>query len=174
MTEKLADRFRREQREAVLRQHAPSHYDWLMWATSAATMLAVATSVAIGFTEFLNSRRELPPLEQRISELTDSLQKSSRSISDIEQEIEQRKSLVDQLREDAKIAEGLKTLNKEQVDAVAATLRGQLQVQSDESWWSDVGMNVFFTLLGTILGQLTWVWPWLRQRWAKTPPTAPV
>ena len=101
----------------------------------------------------------MPVLEQRITELTNSLQKSSRSISDIEQEIEQRKSLVDKLREDAKIAEGLKTLNKEQVDAVAATLRGQLQVADDQAWWGDVRMNVFFTLLGTLLGQLTWLVP---------------
>lgn len=149
------------------RDEAMRKFKFLGRVSYVGTAVAISASSATLITLFLEKRKEVPPLEHRIAELTDSLQKSSRSISDIEQEIEQRKSLVDKLQEDARIAEGLKTLNQEQVDAVAATLRGQLKVQEDESWWGDVRMNVFFTLLGTLLGQLTWFIPWSWQRWAR-------
>src|SRR5215472_4317359 len=74
---------------------------------------------------FFEQKNAPQTLEDRIRELTDSLNKSATTIQDIENEITKRQALVGQLQKDADTASKLATVNKQQVDAIAQVLGAQ-------------------------------------------------
>jgi len=138
-----------------------------------AAMLAVAAAISLTatklpdkFAEFLGISR--PPvakeLPDRIRVLTDSLNAAARAIGDIESEIQERKELVDKLKRDAEIANNLKQLNKEQVDAVAQVLRSQIDREQKEGFWATQGIAFFYTILGVFLAE---AFRWGSNRWKK-------
>jgi hypothetical protein len=120
-------------------------------------VIAITSAAIPFFYGFLHKNRP-PTLEQKITVLTGSLNNAARAISDIEQEIQSRQQFADKLRADAEEAKKIATLNKEQVDAVAQTLRGQLQEQERASYWPHLLANLFFAALGVALTELyRWV-----------------
>jgi hypothetical protein len=68
-------------------------------------------------------------LQDRIKILTNTLNESARAIEDIEKEIGQRTNLVERLKRDADTAERLAAVNREQAEAIAQTLKGELDRQ---------------------------------------------
>ena len=126
--------------------------------------LVFATSVFIQRVQRLDDGRRTPPitLEARIEELAGALTKASRTITEIETEIMQRRSLADRLRQDAATAEALAQASRQQVEAVAQVLRAEIERDKDRGFWWDLAKNLAFTLLGWALGEGS---GYLRRRW---------
>jgi hypothetical protein len=119
------------------------------------------------FPEIFNEIRAPPPptLEDRIKLLTDSLNSSARTIQEIENEIKDRQALVTKLQRDAEIAQKLTALNKDQVDAIAQVLRGQIEAEEHRSFWGNQFLAVLYTLLGVALAELSrWFLRWRARR----------
>ncbi len=111
--------------------------------------------------DIFTNEQKAETLEMRIGELTRSLGISAKLVSEIEQEIEKRRTLVGKLQEDAEQAKKLSALNAEQVAAVAQALRGELHKEDRTSFWIGVATNLFFAILGASFGEL---FRWLRTR----------
>ena len=71
------------------------------------------------------------------------------------------------LEQDAETARKLSAVNKEQVDAIAQVLRGQIEAQERRSFWSNQALAVFYALLGVAFSELT-RWLLRRKRRRKT------
>jgi hypothetical protein len=93
-------------------------------------------------------------LEDRLSVLTQSLNSAARTISEIEAEVNERQALVAKLARDAQVANNVQHLNKEQVDPIAQVLRGQIDREQRESFWSSQLLALFYTVLGVVLAEL--------------------
>ncbi len=93
-----------------------------------------------------------PALADRISRLTKSLNDSARIITEIEKEVDQRQELLERLQRDAETAKNLAALNSPQANAVVQALRGELDKESNKSFWIGAGQNFVFTILGALLG----------------------
>jgi hypothetical protein len=123
------------------------------------------TAVQLAENVFFGPKNVAPTLEDRIRELTQSLNKSATTIQEIENEITKRQALVSQLRKDAETASKLATVNKEQVDAIAQVLRTQIQAQERNSFWFNQGINALYMFLGVGLGELVrWFLRWRAKR----------
>jgi len=100
--------------------------------------LGAAVAVSAGFTivRLLLGRGEEekePTLQDRISNLTKNLESSATVITEIEAEISKRKSLAQQLETDIERDKKLKEISKDQVEAIAQTLRIPLVKESRKS-----------------------------------------
>jgi flagellar biosynthesis/type III secretory pathway M-ring protein FliF/YscJ len=95
-------------------------------------VIVLVTTVVITFIGFVlivrdaQRREEQTPLEARIASLSETLSNAARTVDEAEREIRARQELVQQLQQDQQRYEQLKQLDQEQVDAIAATLQGQL------------------------------------------------
>jgi TolA-binding protein len=69
--------------------------------------------------------------EDRVERLSRSLSEAGRVVGQLEQEIKSRQQLVDHLREEQQLLE----LSRDEVDAVAQTLRGELRREGRKSFW---------------------------------------
>jgi TolA-binding protein len=112
-------------------------------ALSASLAAGVAAKVFYGM-----RAREPETLEARITKLTTALKESSSLVTEVEEEIESRQKLVAELQKDAENYERLISLNKEQVDAVAQLLQGELRKEGNKSFWKAVAVNSLFFILG--------------------------
>ncbi len=109
----------------------------------------LASVLASWFGRSLSKSREEPEtLEQRIEKLTYALGESSKLVSEVEAEIQERHKLASELKQDAEKYETLITLNKDQVDAVAQVFQGELRREGTKSFWKGVAANFVFFLLG--------------------------
>jgi hypothetical protein len=97
---------------------------------------------------FIKGRQGKETLEDRINKLTSALQQSSHLVGEIEKEIETRKNLVLELKQDADKYQNLVSLNREQVDAVAQLLQGELRKEGTKSFWKGVIANFIFFIMG--------------------------
>jgi hypothetical protein len=84
--------------------------------------------------------------------LSSNLEQASQAISEIEAEIAQRQQLVAQLEQQRQTAEGVSRLNKEQVEAVAQLLRGEVRANERQSFWLDVIIEVITSAAFFMLG----------------------
>lgn len=91
---------------------------------------------------------EQESLDERISRLTRALEESTQLISTIESEIAQRQDLVRRLESDVQTYNQLAQLREAEVEAVAQTLRSELDRQGKKEFWQQVAMNFFFFMLG--------------------------
>lgn len=118
--------------------------------------VAVISGIAAGFSAIHGFRtayyakpsNKNQTLEDRIDKLTDALKESSHLVSEVENEINARKNLVQELQEDAEKYQKLISMNKEQVEAVAQLLQGELQKEGKKSFWKGVLANFIFFVLG--------------------------
>jgi predicted translin family RNA/ssDNA-binding protein len=101
---------------------------------------------------WLSQRREKSErgrsIEQRINRLSSALSESAHAIQVVEAEIKERSELVEKLRRDAETYEQLKNMNREEAEAVAQALRGELKTEGRRSFWSNAAMNFLFFVLG--------------------------
>lgn len=103
-------------------------------------------------------------LEQKIKSLTEALNSSARTIAEIENEITERKNLVDRLQADAALAQKLSAVNKDQVQAIAQTLKSELERQERSGFWTSQFQNFAYTCLGVLLAEL---YHWMKRRMAR-------
>jgi len=92
--------------------------------------------------------KQKPTLDDRINKLTSALRNSSKLIAEVEDEIDSRHKLVKELQRDAESYQKLVELNKDQVDAVAQLLQGELRKENRGAFWKGIGANFVFFLLG--------------------------
>lgn len=115
------------------------------------TIASVAASVIEVYV--LKKYRKPENLETRITKLTSALKESSRLVGEVEEEIAKRQALVGELQQDAERYQKLVSINKEQVEAVAQLLQGELRKEGRKSFWGGVIVNLVFFVLG---GLLSW------------------
>ena len=113
---------------------------------------ALSSVIASIFDVYVIKRYRKPEtLESRITKLSTALKASSKLVAEVEGEIAKRQSLVTELQQDAEKYQRLVTLNKEQVDAVAQLLQGELRKEGNKSFWMGVLVNFLFFGLGALL-----------------------
>jgi hypothetical protein len=116
-------------------------------------LLGLAVLAGVGAQGYEIYKQTFPKKEDlavRIQTLTNSLNSAAKTISQIEDEIKQRQSLVAKLQRDADEASKLSTLNKDQLDAVAQLLRSQ----TESSFWSSQAIALFYAVFGVALSEL--------------------
>jgi hypothetical protein len=96
-------------------------------------------------------RSDLP---QRIELLTKSLAASAKTVGQIEQEVSKRQELVGRLMADAETATKLAAINREQAEAIANTLRGELRKEEQHNFWNKHLELFSYTVLGAILAEI--------------------
>jgi hypothetical protein len=92
------------------------------------------------------------------------LNSAAKTISEIEGEIKKREELVRRLQSDAETATKLSELNKPQLDAVAQVLKGEIERDQRQSFWTAQGLAVFYAILGVALAEL---YHWIIRRWRR-------
>jgi TolA-binding protein len=103
-------------------------------------------------------RRPSASLESRVAELSDNLTTASKSIDEIEQEIESRQDLVARLAADQRQYEQLANLRQSEVDAVAQALRTEIKEEGRRSFWPNLGINIALSTVSAIGGALFGIW----------------
>jgi hypothetical protein len=124
---------------------------FLFFIGSLVLIVAMFSYAIEGVTITRSGQQDLPG---RIARLSYALLEATKSIGDIEKEIQARQKLANQLRKDAETAQNLIALNEPQVQAIAQSLRGQLEEKERESYWWNIAQNVGFAFLGALLGEL--------------------
>jgi hypothetical protein len=116
---------------------------------------ALGSIVSAALTLWLQQRRQSAQrgtteetTEQRIARLTTALSESSRVIQEIEEEMKDRTELVEKLKEDADRYERLSNINREEAEAVAQALGGELRKEGRRSLLTNFLMNFGFFVLG--------------------------
>ena len=113
---------------------------------------AMSSVIASAFEVYvLKKYRKPETLENRITKLSAALKASSELVAEVEGEIAKRQSLVTELQQDAEKYQRLVTINKEQVEAVAQLLQGELRKEGNKSFWKGVLVNFLFFGLGALL-----------------------
>ena len=134
--------------------------------------LLIGTVPVILLSEYLEPKKPITDLPQRIKTLTDTLNQSARTIRIIEDEVSQRQELLERLRRDQELVTSLASLNQPQAEAVAQALRVELKKEEREIWWSKQVENFVFAALGAFLALgLDWLIRRLRGR-IRQPPQA--
>ena len=88
------------------------------------------------------------PPQERVTRLTEALADSLKLIEEIKAEVENGTALAAKLQADIKTYDEVAKLKQAEVESVAQLLRGEIQKESRQSFWEDVGINAFFYLLG--------------------------
>jgi len=112
----------------------------------------IASVIASLFEVFvLKKYRKPETLEVRINKLSNALKESGRLVGEVEDEIAKRQALVVELQRDADRYRKLVAINREQVEAVAQLLQGELRKEGRKSFWGGVIVNFVFFCLGALL-----------------------
>lgn len=86
----------------------------------------------------------------KIESIANDLAQSSTKLSIIQEELEKRIEYVEELKNEAEIAENVISLTDEQVKAVQAKLNEELNANNGKSFMQDVLINTFFFVIGLI------------------------
>ena len=120
-------------------------------------MIVAAGAVSIGF-EFLKIKLERKIKEkrgettaERIERLSKALKESITLTNEIEQEIQQRHSMVSKLQEDVSRFEQLAKLKESEVEAIAQTLRGELRTEGSKSLFKSALVSLAFFIAGMLM-----------------------
>jgi hypothetical protein len=119
----------------------------------AAIIGALLSTLGATVSLFLQRRRRsvqggAETTEQRIARLTTALSESSHVIEEIEVEMKDRTELVEKLKRDAETYERLRNINREEAEAVAQALGGELRKEGRRSLFTNFFMNFGFFVLG--------------------------
>lgn len=93
-------------------------------------------------------------ISERISTISNSLQTTSQELSNIQKELETRIEYVEELKEEASIAENFISLTEEQVNAVRAKINQEFTANSWKSTIISILINAFFFSLGFLVKPL--------------------
>ncbi len=117
-------------------------------------MVIAAGGFAIGI-EVLKAKLERKIKEkrgettaERIERLSKALKESISLTNEIEQEIQERHSMVTKLQDDVARYEELAKLKSSEVEAVAQTLRGELRNEGSKSLFKSALVSLFFFIAG--------------------------
>ena len=108
-------------------------------------------------TRFLEKKKQ-PDKEDiaaKIKIVSDSLGKSTAELVEIQQQLKDRITFVEDLSVKAKQAENIASLNKEQINAVNEILGTNLKREGRRSFWQGVLVNFIFFILGAVASYLT-------------------
>ena len=116
-------------------------------ATIITAIIATIGTGKIGITKDINNL----DLSKRIEIVSEDMKNTANELASIQSELQQRIELVDKLNNDAKNAEAIIDMSKDQVDAVSAILNSELNKSNNQNFWVSFAMNVFFMILGSIV-----------------------
>lgn len=103
--------------------------------------------------DLLNQDKENAELlTDKIEELTVSLRKSSKLMSEIEIEFAKQKELANKWKEEATTSQIIASLNENEVAAVSKIFGGQLEKENKKSGRWSLFWNIVFCLIGLIGG----------------------
>lgn len=120
---------------------------WFVVFVFAGVLAVYFTLDAFGLTkEHILTPR--PPAEDRVQRLVAALSESTTVISEIEREVRARGELAKRLQADVERHQELLALNREEVEAVAQTLREEVRREGRRGFWVGVLVNAIFFGLG--------------------------
>jgi hypothetical protein len=89
-----------------------------------------------------------PTLTDKIATLAASLNTAALAIDEVDREVQARRALVTQLENDAARDSQISALHRQEVEAIAQTLRGELDLAGRRSFRSGLIQNAVFFALG--------------------------
>jgi hypothetical protein len=116
--------------------------------------LLVAVAEQVVGISFERKDTRTDTIDERIADLSRSLQGAAEAMAAIETEVAERHHLVDRLRADAERYERLVRLNRDEVEAVAQTLRGEVRREGTRGFWLNTIVNVILVGVGIGIGLL--------------------
>jgi septal ring factor EnvC (AmiA/AmiB activator) len=122
------------------------------------SLLSLLIGISVALTVLVDRAPRQETIQSRIEVLSRSLDDAASIIADIEHEVNERKKLVSDLERRARVAEQLQDANREQVEAIALLLRGELDRQENWNFWVNVAQNALFMILGAFLGYFVERW----------------
>lgn len=113
----------------------------------------VTLSAAFSYILMLNKknrakRENTDDLSTKIENASKHLLTASEELSNLQIELSNRIKIVNQLKEDAKVAENIISLNKDQVEAIKTALNIELKKDSKRNFWLSFSIGLFFFILG--------------------------
>lgn len=120
-------------------------------------MIVAAGVVSVGVQYlFLKLERKIKEqrgetTSERIERLSKALKESISLTNEIEEEIQQRHSIVAKLQDDVDRFEQLAKLKESEVEAIAQTLRGELRTENTKSLFKSALISLFFFIAGVFL-----------------------
>jgi len=127
---------------------------WIFIAASLIAAIGVGAAMAHVYKAIVPPPPPQLELVDKIRVLTQSLNSSATVIGEIEKEISDRIKLVDRLKNDAATAEHLASLHREQAEAIAQALKGQLRKQEQDNFWSSNFQALFWTFVGVLMTEV--------------------
>lgn len=132
------------------------NFDIISGISNILAVTALGATIIVAFTRLIQeyrsrgTRGETDEINTRIQSLTSALSSSTELISEIEKEITERQQLVQKLENDVKTYNALAGMKQSEVEAIAQTLRIELDQQGRKSFWQQAGLNAFFFILGAV------------------------
>lgn len=132
-------------------------------------LLSIATALALGSAastvlQLLVERAEQGTIEERVENLSASLKSTAQIITQIEQEVTSRQELVEKLKRDAQTARQLAKLNREEAEAVAQAIRGEIERSDERRFWWNVAQGLGLVLFGALISESIHWWRTRRRR----------
>jgi vacuolar-type H+-ATPase subunit I/STV1 len=109
-------------------------------------------SFILGLFDYLRrGKKRKQTLEERIKQLTSSLEDASKVVGEVEQEIEERRELARKLEQDVETYKNVVALKKDEVEAVAQLLRGELKKEGRRGFIQNLVVNFLFFVVGVLV-----------------------
>lgn len=101
-----------------------------------------------------NALKESGNLEisENIDNVSKKLEESKEIIENALLEVEKQKKLFEEMKRDAEISQQISSMNQEQVNALNKVLEVTLNKQEKKSSFKNILLNLFFCVLGAVLG----------------------
>jgi len=103
-------------------------------------------------------QQEKEDIAAKIKGISDSLSKSAGELVDLQEQLKERIAFVEDLSAQAKKAEDIASLNKDQLDAVSEILNANLKKEGKRSFWQGVLVNFIFFILGAVASYIVAVY----------------
>jgi uncharacterized membrane protein YdfJ with MMPL/SSD domain len=117
----------------------------------AVTIAGIVASLAGAAVPFFEMLRPSASIQQRAEQLSKSLTDATTLIDQMQADIQSRQAMVTKLQSDLETYNKLATLKKDEVEAVAQVLRGEIDRNSRRSFWEGVAVNFTFFILGAVV-----------------------
>lgn len=91
-------------------------------------------------------------ISENIDNVSKKLEESKEIIENALLEVEKQKKLFEEMKRDAEISQQISSMNQEQVNALNKVLEGTLNKQEKKSSFKNILLNLFFCVLGAVLG----------------------
>ena len=121
------------------------------------SMIASGITVSAGFSFLLLQNKKNKAKQENSDDLSSKIENASKhlltaseELSSLHIELSNRIKIVNQLKEDAKIAENIVSLNKDQVEAIKSSLNIELKKDSRRNFWISFSIGLFFFILGAV------------------------